>query len=491
MILPNSNLEFCYLDWESRMKTSKNITGTRRYARLNLLASILFIIVSLSTYAEEMNGSLSLDFAIEQAQRNDPWLAENRHVQAALESNAIAAGTLPDPRVSLGIANIGADNLDFNQEDMTQLKAGISQMFPRGDTLHLQTKKLQLLSGQNPHLRDARKKQIAVTVAKLWFDVYKAKESISLIDNDRELFEQLVEISEASYSSAYGSTQQQDVIRAQLELTRLDDRLTKLRQQQEVSQKRLRQWVSGQFVEQYSDFYATNTTSDFYDIDSRFLPELNLIYPELLIVEDSQLPDVLTSYLLNHPSVFALESRINASNAEIELTKQKYKPQWGINAEYGYRGNDDSGTNRADLFSLGISFDLPIFTENRQDKQVQAAVSEAESVKIQKWMLLRRMIAEFETAKVQLQRLNQRYQLYQQQLLPQIHDQAEASLTAYTNDEGDFSEVVRARIDVLDAEIDKLEIDVDRQKTIAQLNYFLVPEEDTHISDTEKRAGQP
>jgi outer membrane protein TolC len=444
------------------------------HARLSLLISILFI-VSLASNASEMNESLSLDIAIKQAQENDPWLAENRHEQAALDSMSIAAGTLPDPRVSLGLVNIGADNLDFNQEDMTQLKAEISQMFPRGDSLQLQTQKLQLLSQQNPYLRDDRKRLVAVTVATIWFDVYKAKESIRLIDNDRSLFEQLVEISEASYSTAYGSTQQQDVIRAQLELTRLDDRLTQLKQQQEVSQKRLGQWVSGQFIEHYSNSGETSIASSYFsDINSQSLPQRDLLLPELMEVDDAKLADVLTSYLIKHPAVSALENRIEASNTEVELTRQKYKAQWGINAGYGYRGNDDSGTNRADLFSLGVSFDLPIFTENRQDKQVSAAISESESIKIKKWMLLRKMIAEFETAKVQLQRLNQRSQLYQQQLLPQIHEQAEAALTAYTNDEGDFSEVVRARIDVLDAEIDKLDIDVERQKTISQLNYFLV-----------------
>ena len=54
-----------------------------------------------------------------------------------------------------------------------------------------------------------------------------------------------------------------------------------------------------------------------------------------------------------------------------------------------------------------------------------------------------------------------------------MHQQAEASLTAYTNDDGDFAEVVRARISQLNAQIDSLEIDVERQKTIASLNYYL------------------
>ncbi len=435
--------------------------------RLRLMLSLIILMSSQNIVSAELQRSLSLEHAIKQAQNNDPWLSENKHKQDSLDSKAISSGTLPDPRVTLGLANIAADNFDFNQENMTQLKAGISQMLPRGNTLELQTQKFQLLSGQNPYLRDDRKEQVSVTVTSLWLDAFEAKESIRLIETDRELFEQLVEISEASYSTAYGSTQQQDVVRAQLELTRLDDRLTKLKQQQEVSQKQLGQWVNGRFVQHYSMLDASTTA--FNDIDTSFLPTIELRRRDLLDMDEQTLVEALTK----HPSVLGVESLIKATNTEIELAKQKYKPQWGVSASYSYRGNDAAGGNRADLFSIGVSFDLPIFTEKRQDKQVQSAVSEAESVKTKKWMLLREMIAEFESAKVQLQRLNQRNELYQQKLLPQIHEQAEAALTAYTNDEGDFSEVVRARIDVLDAELDKLAIDVERQKIISKLNYFL------------------
>ena len=83
-------------------------------------------------------------------------------------------------------------------------------------------------------------------------------------------------------------------------------------------------------------------------------------------------------------------------------------------------------------------------------------------------------MAAFETQRTQLLRLNERQTLYKERLLPQMQNQAEASLTAYTNDDGDFAEVVRSRIAELNASIDALEIDVERQKSIVQLNYFLM-----------------
>ncbi|MBL4607172.1 MAG: hypothetical protein JKY01_05010 [Pseudomonadales bacterium] len=69
-------------------------------------------------------------------------------------------------------------------------------------------------------------------------------------------------------------------------------------------------------------------------------------------------------------------------------------------------------------------------------------------------------------------RLVERQQLYKNRLLPQMREQSEASLNAYTNDVGDFSEVMRSRIAELNARIDYLAINVDKQETIAQLAYF-------------------
>ncbi len=111
-------------------------------------------------------------------------------------------------------------------------------------------------------------------------------------------------------------------------------------------------------------------------------------------------------------------------------------------------------------------------TENRQDKEVQSAISKTEAVKTEKLLLLRQLLGSYSSAKGRLLRLKDRQNLYKSKLLPQIHDQAEASLTAYTNDNGDFSEVVRARIAMLTAELDQLELMVEEQKIILGLNYL-------------------
>ena len=144
------------------------------------------------------------------------------------------------------------------------------------------------------------------------------------------------------------------------------------------------------------------------------------------------------------------------------------------------------GKSRADLFSLGVTFDLPLFTENRQDKEVQSAISQTEAVKTEKLLLLRQLLGSYSSAKGRLLALIDRQTLYKTKLLPQMHGQAEISLTAYTNDDGDFSEVVRSRIAVLITEIDEIMLNVEEQKIRLELNYlFINPRNNSVIHDKE------
>lgn len=445
-----------------------------------LLVAVVANANELSNQAQRV---LTLQNTVKVAEANDPWLVGNKHSQDAIESMSIAAGTLPDPKVSIGVTNIAADTFDFSQETMSQFKVGISQVIPRGDSLSIKQQQLRLLGSQFPFQREDRKAKLTVTVAKLWLDAYKAQESISLIEKDRALFEQLADLAQASYSSTMGKTRQQDIVRAQLELTRLDDRLTLLNLSLEMSKARLSEWLSNYLGGNFSNSEANSTFNFSIYVLSRELPNIALLNRALSTAAKEANSQKLYQYFSKHPAINALEQKIKASKRGIELARQNYKPEWGVSAGYGFRSDSPAGNDRSDLFSIGITFDIPLFTSNRQDQQVQSAISQSAVVKTEKWILIRRFITSFEANRSQLVRLNDRQKLYQERLLPQMHDQSEASLTAYTNDDGDFSEVIRSRIAELNAAIDALDIDVERQKTIIQLNYFFMKNIDEIISN--------
>ncbi|WP_299004338.1 TolC family protein [uncultured Shewanella sp.] len=447
-----------------------------------ILSAIFFLGMNIKSQANDATylvDGISFDAAIHLAQKNDPWITGNLHQQQAIVSKSKFAGTLPDPTISLNMANLPVNSFDLGQEAMTQLKMGISQSFSRGDTLSLKERQLAIQSEAYPFLREDRRAKVAVAVGSLWLDIYQIEQSIRLIHENHALFEQLVDITQASYSSAIGRTAQKDIIRAQLELTRLNERVDTLKQQEYRLKGQLAQWLSDLSNPEEARLlsnHAVQGKGPNIEIGNR-LPNIKLHHSELFISGKTVSSETLMPFLALHPSIMAVDKKISATKTGIAIANQKYKPQWGVNASYGYRADDSAGESRSDFMSVGVSFDLPIFTANRQDQEVKAAVSDTEAAKTDKMLLLKDLLGIYMSDTGRLYSVDQRLNLYTDKLLPQVNDEAEASLTAYTNDEGDFSDVVRARISVLNAEIDKLTLDVEQQKIRLGLNYLFAGEQ--------------
>ena len=421
----------------------------RRMAYLGVLTAVVPNVVS----AQEP--LLNLQEAVSIAVQEDPWLTASKQTQEAFASEAIASSSLPDPKISLTAASFPVDSFSSRQEGMTQLVVGVSQTFPRGDTLSLSRKQKNQLAQKQPFLRADRIAKVKTTVTKLWLDVFFSQQSIRLIESDRALFEQLVSTAKASYTSTEGKARQQDVIRAQLELTRLDDRLTSLRQKEERLQSELSEWIG---------VIAKSTLPD--DVP-------NLTLQEALSSPSTMPKQALYELIKGHPVLQATDQDISASETSVELAQQGYKPQWSTNLKYGHRNDDPSGNDRANLLSAGVTFDIPLFTDNKQDEQVRSAKYKTEAKRTEKLLIARQLIANLRSTFVQLNRLNERAALYREELLPQMSAQSEAALTAYNNDDGDFAEAVRSQIAEVNAKIDALAIAINRQKLIAEANYLL------------------
>jgi len=397
--------------------------------------------------------TLSLQQAMSYAVDNDPWLKGNKRNEQALLAESIADGELPDPSLSVGLLNLATDTFDFDQEPMSQFKVGLAQTFPRGDTLKLKRRQKREQSAAYPFLREDRKARVALKVRLLWLDTFLAQQSVALIENNRYLFEQLVDVAHANYTATSGSTRQQDVIRAELELSRLKDRLSNLWQGHDTAQQALAEWLSAELV-------------------NRALPD-NLQNHDLTASNFDDQQQTMAS-IVQHPRVLAIDRKIESITTGLELAHQQYKPEWGINAAYAYRDDAPGGNDRADFVSMGITVDLPLFRANRQDQRVSAASHRRAAAQTERDLLLRELLSGYQQAGVELLRLDERDKLYQQYLLPQMHDQTDATLAAYTSDGGDFAEVMRARIAELNTKIMALQLKVKRQKTLAKIHYFVV-----------------
>jgi len=460
----------------------------RHKVTVPLVMPTIVLVTALSVNAIATPTQWSFEHVIHSAQQNDPWLTANKHQQQALESMSEAVNTLPTPTMTLGLANLPVDSFNFSQEAMTQVKVGINQKFPRGDSITIKNQQLRIKSQAYPYQRQDRAAKVAVEVANLWLDIYQRQESIVLINKNRELFEQLVNIAQARYGSFAGVTGQQDIVRAQLEVTRLDDRLTQLAQQQSSLWGALKQWLISPNALQRDNEVLLSTPLFSTMMVSKQLPSVQPLLADLLPLQsrDSQSAlHKLTRVMQNHPAILAINKQILATKTGIQLAEQAYQPEWGINAHYGYRDDDPMGTSRSDFFSIGVSFDLPLFTNTSQDMAVKSAISSTEAVKTEKLLVMRQLLSRYDSAQATLTQLQARKSLYQKQLIPQTNALAKAALTAYNNDRGDFIDVIKARIARLDADIALLAINVNEQKIMMTLNYLAIGyiPQTSHVAD--------
>jgi len=442
-----------------------------------LLTGVLTSLISVQSMATDVQtshqGALTLEKAIYFAQLNDPWLVQSTQQEQSILAKSTAAGTLPDPKLSVSLANLPTDGFDFDQEAMTQLKFGYSQMLPAGNSLEIKAERLKRTAGIYPHLRNARLSNIERDVGKLWLDVFMANKSIELINQNQDLFAKLVDVAQASYSSATGKTSQQDIVRAQLELTLLQERLSGVKQEKEASYFKLKGWIDNSFTKNYLNSEDDQIDSSSSQANFPLTMPGGSLQKYAGVFASKLSASQITNALQVHPEILALDQKVAVKQSGVDLANESYKPDWGLNASYAYRDDDPLGGDRADFISIGVSVELPIFSDTKQDQNLKSAKMEVAASKTHKWQKMREMLSAFQRQNAEFQFLAQREERYKKMILPKISEQAEAALNAYTNDEGDFAEVVRARIAELNAKIDALEIAVKKQQAIFEINYFL------------------
>ena len=449
-----------------------NSASTTMYNRFYIVAPMAGLLLACFTLNACLSGSawaatpsgLTLAHTLELATTQDAWLTANTATQNGLQAQSQAVDRLPNPRLSMRSMNLPTDTLRFNQEPFTQLSLGISQMFPRGDSRALRSQQLTQRGQALPLQRLDRIKQISATVTQLWLDIYKIDQSVLLIDSNQALFEQLVDISRANYASTFGRTRQQDIIGAQLELTRLRERLSRLQQERAVVAARLAGWI-------YPD-QSMHTQVITLSLHEETLA-LSHAQNQLIVKITDLTDDAMAEMLFKHPMIANLDQSIVVLETAEALSRQQYEPEWGVSAAYSYRDDSPDGQQRTDFVSFGVSLELPLLQRHQTDAAVAASGFEVDAMRAQRLLKLRQMRAALGTELAQLSGLKSRLALYEHDLLPQMRSYAEATLSAYSHDESDFAEVVRARINLLDARIEVLGLQTRQQTTLARLRYFL------------------
>jgi outer membrane protein TolC len=410
--------------------------------RIKISPVILLVAVLVSSNVFALNLQQAEQLAIV----SDPSIESFRVTALSFTDESVADDTLPDPRLSLGAVNVPVDSFDLEQEQMTQLKVGIRQDFPRGDVLSIKQKQSQHLSRAALSMADDTELKILREVRETYLNLFYEVSAYQIIRETRQLFSELVKITESNYAA--GRVNQQDVVLAGLELARLDDRSTKIQAREESYRASLAQWIGD---------------VAWHDINTTF-PELPVLPEEV----------DLNQVIPQHPLIRAESAKVDASKQMTEMARQEYKPGWSLLLDYGFRsGNNPDGTQRSDFATAMVSFDVPLFTGSRQDRTVSANEKKISAARYDKDDQLRKLKQLYEKNHHLWQRLQQRELLYKNSLLTAARNNTEASLKAYQSGVTEFNTLMRAEITELDVRLEDLRVRVDRAVTQANILYVI------------------
>ncbi len=360
----------------------------------------------------------------------------------ALEQMAVAARQLADPKLMLSTMNVPVDGFDFSQEPMTQIQVGLQQNFPRGRSLHYHSLQKKDLSVAESQKQQEMLLLVLQGVRLSWLNLYYWLYSKQIILDQKKIFQHLVKVTESMLAN--NQAQQKDVIRAQLELTELDNQLLDIDQKIAIARAQLARWIDSEL--------AKNANPQRLPIWSS-LPMLGQMH----------------SIIKHHPALKTDDALISAGLAGVNLAKQQYKPGFTVGAAYGFRqGSNLDGGSRADFLTAQVSLDLPLFTQNRQDRSLKASKENLFASEENKMSNYRQLREALNTQFAAWQQQRKSSRLYQSHLLPESKQYAEATLIAYQNAQTDFPTLARAYVRELNTELASLKAKVNRD--IARVN---------------------
>ncbi|MUK28456.1 TolC family protein [Aliivibrio fischeri] len=414
------------------------------------LVSAISIVLSHQVMAEEQLTQL-----IEQALSSDASREQIYAQSQAMRATGIANSTLADPTLKVGFGGLPVDSFKFDEDPMTNISVGLMQKFGRGSSLDLQQKQMGQQADVLAMQVQVRELEVANAISQLWIELGFLQKAEAILHENRRLLTEMESYINTNYS--IGKSESQDLLQAQLQLTRLDEKVQTNKQSQERIYAQLSEWLPNLPQQQLDK-----------------IRPLKWDYLEQILATNTHNATDFYELLKTNPTIKMSELAIVVTKTKVDIADESYSPQFGVEVMYAYRqANGMGGQPASDLVSAYVTMDIPLFTDKRQDQNYAAAQYQVGSAKSQRDVLLRQMNAKVNALLVDKSNLEQRLTRYDETLLPQSKERTKAVERGYENNTAQFNDVILASNDELSLELEKQRLMSDLDKTNSNLAFYL------------------
>lgn len=390
----------------------------------------------------ESRGDRILSGLIKEALENNPRLEAAVQRALAAEKAVSQSGALPDPQLTLGLMNLPVNSLAFDQEPMTGKLVSLMQMFPFPGKLALATDMAEYEASAVRLQQEEVRNQIIQMVKRAYYDLYAIDRARETVEKNKALMEQFVQVAEVKYAT--GSGLQQDVLRAQVELSKLEDDSIMWEQKRLAGMARLNALLNR-------------------------APDSSLeVTPRDLALPESPLPPVsLSEVEERRPLLRAWKEKTGKAAAAVKLARREYWPNFALGASYSQRDNLAGGMIMPDFFSVTVSLNIPLFYKRKQGARVAERELDEAAVAAEYENARSGVLAEIESLKADLERNAKRIELYQGGILLQARQSLESALAGYQVGKVDFLTLINNWMMVENYELQYFFALADYHKTLA------------------------
>ena len=399
-----------------------------RALKIGVLVTVFTTAVNVASEgaASAQEAVLRLEPLIHEALAVNPEIKADGKRWDAAKERPPQEGSLDDPMLSFEIVNLPTNSFSFSQDDMTMKQFSLSQTFPffgkRGLRSEVAQREANAI-GQG--FRD-KQNEIVRRVKETFYELYISDRSLEVVEKNREVLKEFVKIAETKYSVGKGI--QQDVLKAQVELSKLLDEQIRLEQTRQAAAAKLNAILNR-------------------------APQTPLGRTEEVLKEEMtrDLKTLQDRALENRPLLKALQEEVERNKAAHALARRRYFPDLTMSAGYGFR--EDSGTaKRSDMLSAGFSINIPLYFRTKQDRQVAETSALINSAREQYQAARNEVLSLVKQLVSDIEKGSKLIDLLQTGLIPQAQLSLDSAVAGYQVNKVDFLTLLDNRLTLFNFE---------------------------------------
>lgn len=352
---------------------------------------------------------LTLDYVVDTALRANAQLRSMRARYEAMQERPIQERALPNPMLQYGSMDMVKQGSWPNTNEKRFM---LSQEFPWFGKLGLRgevaTKEAEAMQREY----DAMVREVIMMVKESYFDLYAVQRALAITRAEQDVLEQMQKIAETKYG--VGEVMQQDVLKAQAEISMLQQRLYELEQEEVVLKAKLNLFLNRR-ADSPLGFAVTEPQREF-----------EVKAEELFSLAERERPEIKQA-----------RANIQRNQAERNLMRREFFPDYRLGLEYrSFRTGDNMV-----MFTLG--FDLPIWRAKysagvrESEKMIESSQAGLEAAQ-------REAAFDVQDAYFKLLTARRTLELYQTALVPQAEARFEASEAGYRTGKVDFLDLLES-----------------------------------------------